>query len=320
MQIPTTTIANWLQMDEDNIVVRGEEPRSAEYEIDHPAEELPPVDELLEKRKRSFARKQTATVARKLIDVAVKIDGPIGIVHAGDPHLDDDGTDLALVEAHLNIIDTTPGLWGANVGDLQNAWIGRLARLWAEQSTSAQEAWQLVEWYVTKLDPIYLVGGNHDAWVGHGDPLQWIVRHQIGVYEAAGVRLALKFPNKKEVRINARHDFAGHSMWNPNHGLMRAVQMGWRDHLLTAGHKHQAFISGPMKAPADGMLSWAIRCGTYKVNDRYAKERGLDDQIAFSACVTIIDPRHADDDIRLITVIPDVEQGANYLTWLRRDA
>ena len=288
-----------------------------EFEVDLPPDELPPVDELIERRKKAYERKHRAEVARKLIAVRIKIDGPIGICHGGDPHLDDNGTDIALVEKHLNIIERTPGLFGANVGDIQNNWIGRLARLWSEQSTSAQEAWQLVEWFVERLNPLYLVGGNHDCWTGAGDPIKWMMRNQVGVFEAHGVRLNLKFPNKKEVRINARHDFAGHSMWNPNHGPMKAVQMGWRDHILTCGHKHQAFVTGPMKSPSDGLVPWAVRCGTYKIHDRYGKEKGLPDQIPFSACVTIIDPQFADDDTRLITVIPDVEEAAEFLTWKR---
>ena len=288
-----------------------------EFEVELPPDELAPVDELIESRKKAFARKHAAEVARKLIPVKVRIDGPIGICHGGDPHLDDNGTDIALVERHLDTIAKTAGLFGANVGDLQNNWIGRLARLWSEQGTSAQEAWQLVEWYLTSLNPLYLVGGNHDAWTGSGDPIKWMMRSQVGIYEAHGVRLNLVFPNKKEVRVNARHDFSGHSMWNPNHGPMKAVQMGWRDHILTCGHKHEAFVTGPMKAPSNGLLSWAVRCGTYKVHDRYGKEKGLPDQIPFSACVTIIDPQYADDDTRLITVIPDVEEAAEFLTWKR---
>tara|TARA_R110002020_G_scaffold7133_5_gene30123 strand:+ start:2041 stop:3105 length:1065 start_codon:yes stop_codon:yes gene_type:complete len=288
-----------------------------EFEVELPPDELAPVYELIERRKKAFARKHAAEVARKLIPVKVRIDGPIGICHGGDPHLDDNGTDIALVERHLGTIEKTAGLFGANVGDLQNNWIGRLARLWSEQGTSAQESWQLVEWYLTSLNPLYLVGGNHDAWTGSGDPIKWMMRSQVGIYEAHGVRLNLVFPNKKEVRINARHDFSGHSMWNPNHGPMKAVQMGWRDHILTCGHKHEAFVTGPMKAPSDGLLSWAVRCGTYKVHDRYGKEKGLPDQIPFSACVTIIDPQYADNDTRLITVIPDVEEAAEFLTWKR---
>ena len=107
-------------------------------------------------------------------------------------------------------------------------------------------------------------------------------------------------------------------MWNPAHGPMKAVQSGWRDHILTCGHKHTSFIGGPLKDPASGLLSWAIRCAGYKSIDRYANQEGLPDQNAFAAAVTIIDPRYDDDDTRLITVIPDVAEGAEFLRYKRR--
>ena len=285
--------------------------------VDLPDDEIS-TEELLETRIRQFERRRDATVARKLIPITVKIDGPIGIVHFGDPHVDDDGTDLGMLREHVKVVNQTEGLFGANLGDLQNAWIGRLARLWAEQSTNSKQAWRLVEWLVRSVDWLYLVAGNHDAWVGHGDPVQWMMRTASGVYEPWGVRLALQFPNGRQVRCNARHDFHGHSMWNPAHGPMKAVQSGWRDHILTCGHKHTSFIGGPLKDPASGLLSWAIRCAGYKSIDRYANQEGLPDQNAFAAAVTIIDPRYDDDDTRLITVIPDVAEGAEFLRYKRR--
>jgi hypothetical protein len=276
------------------------------------------ADELLERRKKDFERVKRSKEAKKLIKVDVNIDGPIGIVHFGDPHVDDDGTDIGLIEDHIKIVNKTEGLFGANLGDIQNNWVGRLARLYGEQSTSHSDAWVLTEWMVSSVDWLYLVAGNHDAWSGAGDPLKWIARQSNNVLDYHGCRLNLVFPNGKNVRVNARHDFGGHSMWNPNHGPMKAVQGGWRDHILTCGHKHVSFVAGPLKDPSSGLLSWAIRCAGYKTYDRYAEERGLPDQNAFAACVTIIDPRYADDDARLITVIPDVQEGAEFLKFKRR--
>lgn len=276
------------------------------------------TEELISYRKKVFGIKSESELARKLIRVKVKIGGPIGIVHFGDPHVDDDGCDIAQLEKDLKITRTTEGLFGANLGDMQNNWIGRLSRLWAEQSTSANQAWKLVEWLVTSVDWMYIVGGNHDTWSGAGDPVKWMMKSQSGVYEAHGCRVGLEFPNGKQVRINARHDFRGHSMWNPAHGPMKAIQGGWRDHILTCGHKHVSFIGGPMKDPSSGLLSWAIRCAGYKVHDRYAAQEGLPDQNAFPACVTIIDPQYQDDDPRLVTVVPSVAEGADYLKFKRK--
>lgn len=296
---------------------RGLEERAKPFEVTIPPPEDLPIAEVIEWRKRQYSQKKLNKEAKRLLDVRIKTHGPIGIVHFGDPHVDDDGTDIGMIESHMKIVNRTEGLFGANLGDLQNNWIGRLARLWAEQSTSAKQAWQLTEWMVRAVHWLYLVGGNHDAWSGTGDPLKWMMAQSGTAFDYSGVRLNLKFPNGKAVRINARHDFTGHSMWNPAHGPMKAIQGGWRDHILTCGHKHTSFLAGPLKDPATQLLSWAIRCAGYKIFDRYAEEGGLPDQNAFAACVTIIDPRYGDDDTRLITVIPDVESGADFLTYLR---
>lgn len=311
------TFINRIQRAREKIA-EGRLRKSKPFDVPVLPDGSPDVDELIERRKKDFERVRTAKIATKLIDIPIRIDGPIGIVHMGDPHVDDDGTDIGLIEEHARIINKTEGLFGANLGDIQNNWIGRLARLYAEQSTSASDAWVLTEWIVKLVQWIYLVGGNHDCWSGVGDPLKWIARQSGNTLTYHGARINLRFPNGKCVRINARHDFTGHSMWNPAHGPMKAVQGGWRDHILTCGHKHTSFIGGPLKDPATGLLSWAIRCAGYKTFDRYAEEKGLPDQNAFPACVTIIDPCHDDDDTRLVTVIPDVREGAEFLKFKRR--
>lgn len=275
-----------------------------------------PVEDLLDRRAEAFQRKDIAEQARKLIQVKVNIDGPVGICHFGDPHVDDDGCDIPALRHHVDIVNSTPGLFGANVGDLQNNWVGRLSHLWGEQETSKRQAWRLTEWLVRSVDWLYLVGGNHDAWSGSGDPLQWMMREQAGVFQYHGVRLELVFPNGKRVRINARHDFSGHSMWNPVHGPMKAAMMGWRDHILTCGHKH---TSGqiPVKDPMTGLISWAIRVPGFKKHDRYANEKGFPDQSLSPSATTIIDPTKDDDDPDLITVVQGVDRAAEFLTYLR---
>ncbi|WP_146141585.1 hypothetical protein [Pseudomonas aeruginosa] len=57
------------------------------------------------------------------------------------------------------------------------------------------------------------------------------------LYQSSECRLSVN-SGKHSIVINARHDFAGHSMWNPAHGVMKAVQMGTWDHISVCGHKH----------------------------------------------------------------------------------
>lgn len=284
------------------------------------AEQLPdtdlPIDELLNIRKKQFAQYTKAKTARKLINVKVNIDGPIAISHFGDPHVDDDGTDIGLIELHGHIIQRTTGMFGANIGDTTNNWVGRLARLYGEQGTTHKQAWMLGEWFLRSVDWLYVISGNHDAWSGAGDPIPYILRNSGAVSGSSQARIGLQFPNGKEIRINARHNFPGNSSFNPAHGPVKAAVGGWRDHVLICGHTHQTGYS-VQRDPMGGLLSHCIRIASYKVHDRYAEELGLDDKSIGPNVVTILNPL-AKTEAGLVHVLFDVQEGADYLTWLRK--
>lgn len=289
-------------------------------EIDIP-ESLPSVDrtveELLEARKQEFGRQNEAYEARKLIPIGIKLDGPIAVSFFGDPHVDDPGTNIAQLERHLETVKATEGMYGGNVGDSSNNWVGRLAHLYSEQQVTQSEAWRLVEWLVTWPIWLFLIAGNHDVWSGARDPIQWMLRNRRATYHQHGARIALRFPNGNEVRINCRHDFAGHSMWNPAHGPMKAAQGGWNDHIMVCGHKHISGY-GIIKDAGSGLIAHCLRVAGYKQIDQYAAKLGLPDQNISPTFTVLIDPRYNDNDPRLITTIFDVEEAADILKFKRR--
>lgn len=616
-----------------------------DIEVHFPPSPQPTALELIERLKIDFARKEQYELERKLIPVDVNIDGPIGILHFGDPHVDDPGTDWATLESHIKLVNDTPGLFAANVGDSRNNWVGRLAKLYGEQSVSAEQATILAEHFVKSLHGkwLYLIGGNHDChaadtecltargwiryteiepsdrvlsldretgkgvwspildiiirehsggmvsvtsrsvpmlmtnnhrvllskkshgsgwckpeyvraqdltgrmaipcsavngddhkccltddqltlagwvltdgsirndgsprisiyqskptdaiddllsrmgikykktirhrdishvcgrelvkpclpqtewrigaeqareimvwlpmkgeipawghdlndrqfsvlldaivagdgswdgghpskkrvavihgtktfldslqaiavqhgwyarismargkdyrlnlcrrghvqldasasvvktsyigkvwcltvphgnfmvrrggaayfsgncWSGSDDPMHWITRSAGALYEPSEARLGLRFPNGMEVVVNARHDFAGNSMWNPAHAVGKAAQLGIRDHILICGHKHSSGYV-PIKDPADGKVCHCIQVASYKKYDRYAREKGFRDQ-TFSPCaVTIINP-YADTPTKLVQVYWDADFAADILTYMRK--
>lgn len=288
-----------------------------DYEFTALPDDDVPIEELIAQRKRKFQHKREHEESSKLIPMKIKISGAIGILHFGDPHVDDDGTDIDALERHTDLVRKTEGLFAANVGDTTNAWAGRLARLYADQATSAAQAWRIAEWFIGRCDWLYMIGGNHDLWMGAGDPLKWITRQQDALYKASEARIALRFPNGLEVRVNARHDHSGSSIWNPAHGPMKAALMGTRDHLYVAGHKHESAYS-VLKDAISGITMHAMKVASYKIYDRYAKERGFRDNCLSPCALTTINPALPSDHPDLIKAFWDPEEGADYLTYLRR--
>lgn len=303
-------------------LVRGCGRRGLVLSCDQPKAEAPPpvhdLQELLAHRKSAFARKKKHEDARRLIPVKMPISGPYGVLWMGDPHVDDDGTDIGLIEQHIGIAKKTEGLYLANVGDTTNNWVGRLARLYGEQSTSSEQAWMLAEW-MFKLGAgkwALLLGGNHDCWSGSGDPLRWIAGSVNALYQPTEARLELsQLGTKATIRVNARHDFSGHSQWNPAHGIMKAAQMGVKDHIMVCGHKHTSGIA-MLKCPDEDLVTVCLQLASYKRFDRYAKERGFRDQHIAPAALTVIDTTRQASGV--VTIFHDVEEGADFLKFKRR--
>lgn len=278
-----------------------------------------PLEDLIEHRIKRFAAKSAHEAARALIPITLPDALPVGILHFGDPHLDDDGVDLGLVRAHVQLVQRTPGLYAANCGDTTNNWIGRLAALYGSQATTEAEAWQLAEWFIRGVGRrwLYILGGNHDLWSGAGDPLQWITRSAGALYQATEARIDLRFPGRAQgVRINARHDFPGRSIYNDAHGPMRWLIFNQRDHLAVGGHIHTS-AHATLKASDSGITMHALRVASYKRHDEYARTGGFPDKHLSPCALTVIDPRKPDQHPDLLKVFWDPREGADYLTFLR---
>jgi len=278
-----------------------------------------PLDELIARKKDEFARGKKLADALQEVTVFVNVDGPIAISHFGDPHIDDPGCDLALLEHHMTIVRDTPGMFAGNVGDSQNNWAPRLCHLFAKQETTKHDARRLVEWLLRGfgLKWLYVIGGNHDAWSGENDPLEWIMsqdRADQGHFRYHGVRIKLRFPNGKDVYISARHDFKGSSISNNAHGPMRAAKK-LHDHIFTCGHRHCSGY-GIVKSPG-GMVSHCIRVPAYKTIDEYAQQGGYDDETISPCVTTIIDPDLPDGHPDQIDTYQGPARAAYVLTQLR---
>ena len=78
-----------------------------------------PIEDLIENRIKKYALKSEAKNHEHLVNVKINLDGPVGIAHFGDPHIDDDGTNIAELLSHADLVQKTEGLFGGNIGDNQ---------------------------------------------------------------------------------------------------------------------------------------------------------------------------------------------------------
>lgn len=280
---------------------------------------LPSIEELLEQRTAQGDRSLAADDARHLIPIDVHIEGPYGLWIWGDPHVDADGCNMRLLREHVELAKH-PAILSGHIGDIANFWVGRLARLYAHQSTSVHEAIMLAEWLLTQHEQLFVTLGNHDSWCGSGleNPLNWILRNAGGVTEEHGVRLALKSPNGVVTRVNARHDFPGRSQYNINHGMRRELAFGHRDHILVSGHLHSGGDQG-LCHDGDGMVSQLVRVSGYKQVDHYAKQLNFPPQKIHPSALIIVDPREPETSRGRVWCAPTVEMGVKLLNAIRAD-
>jgi len=279
------------------------------------------IDELIRHRLAESKRAREYEEFIKLITVKIDTPGPIGLMIFGDPHIDNPGCDFSLLKSHLEIAAKRPEyVFAGNIGDLRDNWIGRLERLYAETTVSAKETWRLVEWMMRDAGVhwTWLVRGNHDAWAGINDPLDWITRGSgVGVDQDSGVRIAFKHPGGVETRLHARHDFRGNSQFNPLHALKKETLHGYRDHVIAAGHRHIGADAGDVNG--DGSAFQMCRVSGYKVSDSYRQTIGAQAKPIHPAALIIVDPDEPDSSRARAWCAPTVEEGAAYLDWKRKE-
>ena len=274
---------------------RGTEDTGERPEVEFP--QLPdndiPVEEIIDGMCTRFAKRKAYNDALRWHDIKINMDGPIGVSFFGDPHVDDNGCNWPLLRHHCKLHEETEGLYGVNIGDTTNNWIGRLTRLFANQETSQETARKLAYWLLAESGVTWVAWllGNHDSFGDGAAVLEGLNATRIAMrkekFPGMGVsewqaRFNLVFPNKKKCRIWASHDFPGHSMWNSLHGPLKAAHMKEEAELYICGHKHNWALHQEESA-ARGFVYWLARAKGYKDIDEHSMKMGHDDQTTGAA-------------------------------------
>lgn len=253
-----------------------------------------PVEELITQLERNYKRRADHNAAKRWMRFTLRDDGPYMLAIVGDPHLDDPGCAWPLLRRDVELM-RRPHTHAICLGDVTNNWSGRLVRLYAEQETTRSQAWKLAEWFFRAVPWLVIVAGNHDMWSsshGTGDPLDWMARgHAVKNDWLAQFEVAT--PSGHTIRVDARHDFKGSSIYNPVHGLMRAQKFsGGEADVLCAGHQHHAEIYCGQDPSKSNKPFWLVRARGYKHVDDFAERHQFVSQASWygSTVGIVVDP------------------------------
>lgn len=266
------------------------------------------LDGLIDQRVKAYQRK-AEQAAPKLYRIARP--GAFAVCHLGDPHLDDDGCDWPELIRTIKTIRKTPGMTAGNIGDTTNNWVGRLQALYAHQTTTEGQAFELARWLLEAVEWDYLVLGNHDRW-NQGTTIIRLLAERAKVHAVEDHEVRIEYADG--VRLCARHTFKGSSMWNPLHGSLRRAKMRpWGD-LLVSGHHHEF---AHHTEELEGKIVHLLKLRGFKRFDAYAQEHDFADGEYGCSITTVHRPAAPHPGSRL-TVWHDVEEAAAYLEWARR--
>jgi hypothetical protein len=143
--------------------------RRLQDETDYTVDEVPErfnVDTLIQQRIEKFRQFQASYEASKTRTVRLRSNDPIGLGFLGDPHLDNEGTNLEKLLRHAELFNgKQPGLYVGLLGDVTDNWVGRLQAIYAESSINSAETIALTEWFLKKVNWLFAIHGNHDCHV-----------------------------------------------------------------------------------------------------------------------------------------------------------
>lgn len=276
-----------------------------------------PIHKVIQNMSKNFQLKQSSHFARKWMTFGIDTNQPIGLNVFGDPHLDDDGCNWPLLLRHIDIMKKSPGMFGCNIGDSHNNWVGRLMKEYANQESSRDTAWRLIEWFFrdSGINWLLILAGNHDGWNFGNDMLKQMTKNLCTMVDWRA-QFKLRFKNGREALCDFAHDHPGQSQWNPLHAQQKASAMGGVAHWYLGGHRHTWGIA-QHECPHTGRVYWISRARGYKFIDHYAENLGFGSQKQGASITAVINPQ-ATRDSNLIQLFADTEEAADFLKFLRK--
>ena len=288
--------------------------KKANISIDEAPKKPRNISKLIEHHKENFSFKEKSDYYYDNIPVTLPNE-PCGFLLLGDPHLDNEGTDLEKFEKDIKVAKETDGVYAVGLGDYIDNWVGYLSKLYAKSSITEEDAYDLIKYYFSDIAWLALVVGNHDLF---NNGLVYFLRQTVGdnVPLSEFIRLNVKFEGVEDnVTVHLRHQFNGKSQYNPAFSLVKQAIFNMPDDILAQGHTHQSGYT--VWANPHKYLSHCLVVGSYKKVDSFGKKVSLFNQNHFPSVLVVINPALPKTNHDRIKVFFDIEQGAKYLEFLR---
>ena len=228
---------------------------------------------------QAVTRQHAESMAMPEADVAIATDRPVGIVFMSDFHLGNAGTDTVQLREDVALINTCDRLRVYVGGDgIDNFVIPALANAHRDGSLVTLEMqYLLFKSIIRQLLPNLLaVGtGNHDAWtrkMAGVEALLYGLRDVPVLHTKEDTYLNLTVGREKYT-IFRKHRPPRSTMLNEGHGVQHQFRYGERPFDVgVMEHHHVPHISTFF---GHGEMRWAVRTGSYKIKDAFAREFGF---------------------------------------------
>ena len=289
--------------------------KKVKIEVERAPEKPRNVSNLINYHKDNFKYKEKSSRYYDNIPVTLPNE-PCGFLLMGDPHIDNEGTDLEHFERDLKVAKEIDGVYAIGLGDYIDNWVGYLMKLYAKSSITEQEAYDLLEYYFSDVAWLALVVGNHDLFNnGVIHFLKKVVGQDVPLNEF--IRLNIKFDGVPDnLTIHLRHQFKGKSQYNPAFPLIKSAIFNIPDDIIAQGHTHQSGYT--IWANPYNYLSHCIVVGSYKKVDSFGKQVSLLNQNHFPSALAVVNPELPRENHDRIKIFFDIEHGVNYLKFLRK--
>lgn len=261
-------------------------------------------------------RLRAASVVDEL-DYRIDDDLPVGLAFVADRHIGSLHTDHVTMLAHVELLAATPGMYVIEGGDAVDN-MALLTKLAFETRGDMPPDMQYTVYrdILTKLGPrlVCVAHGNHDAWTkryGGVDVLADIAArvNTVCTEESATIRVDVA---GAVYTIMRQHKPRFNSYLNPAHAIIRMWETCDQDfNIGCQDHQHVPYAEEFVK---HGRVHIAIRGGTYKTMDPWARARGYYGA-KIGVPVVLLWPKEW--RMELARGVSNLEDACAYLTMLR---